>query len=263
VGNNQRNGVKLWAGGQMINNAVWDSGDTALVLEAGSTYTVTNNTIANCTSYGYLATLGGYATSTPSNITLHNNIFYNHNPAMGGTTVYYPEGAILTADHNLYYNPYREDDVICADFLGRCFSDDEINDGTWYAASGSGEHSAYADPVFVDPTDNDYHLQAVSPCIDAGTNEGAPEVDIDSDPRPLDGDSDGIAVVDIGADEFTLVGDLDGDCDVDIMDIMLVASHWHTAEGDPDYNPACDLNDDGKIDIVDIMLVAVHWGDSC
>jgi len=58
-------------------------------------------------------------------------------------------------------------------------------------------------------------------------------------------------------------GDLNCDCVVDILDIMLVASRWHTSVGDDDYDPAYDLNDDGKIDIVDIMLVAVHWGEQC
>jgi len=50
---------------------------------------------------------------------------------------------------------------------------------------------------------------------------------------------------------------------VDIADIMLVASRWHTAEGDKDYAPAYDLDSNGVIDIVDIMLVAVRWGERC
>ena len=57
--------------------------------------------------------------------------------------------------------------------------------------------------------------------------------------------------------------DLDGDGDVDIVDIMLVASIWHTAVGDDDYDPLYDLDGNGKIDIVDIMLVAIHWGEDC
>jgi len=60
-----------------------------------------------------------------------------------------------------------------------------------------------------------------------------------------------------------LDGDLDGDDDVDIADIMLVANRWHTAEGDPGFNPDYDLDGNGVIDIVDIMLVAVRWGETC
>jgi len=61
-------------------------------------------------------------------------------------------------------------------------------------------------PNFVDPLIvavetrvdllGDYHLQSGSPAIDAGTNTGAPLVDIDDDGRPLGGS------VDIGADEW-------------------------------------------------------------
>ncbi|MHB8643370.1 MAG: choice-of-anchor Q domain-containing protein [Gaiellaceae bacterium] len=52
-----------------------------------------------------------------------------------------------------------------------------------------------ADPKFVDPANGDFHLQAASPAIDAGTSTGAPATDLDGHPR-----SDGH--VDIGAYEF-------------------------------------------------------------
>jgi len=61
----------------------------------------------------------------------------------------------------------------------------------------------------------------------------------------------------------SIPGDLDGDCDVDVVDIMMVASHWNAVEGDPRYDPACDMDNDGDIDVVDIMLVASHWGSTC
>jgi len=61
----------------------------------------------------------------------------------------------------------------------------------------------------------------------------------------------------------SIPGDLDGDCDVDVVDIMIVASHWGAVEGEPRYDPACDMDSDGDIDVVDIMLVASHWGSTC
>jgi hypothetical protein len=60
-----------------------------------------------------------------------------------------------------------------------------------------------------------------------------------------------------------LLGDLDSSGRVDIVDIMMVASHWNTSVGDPNYDPTRDLDSDSDIDIVDIMMVAVHWGETC
>ena len=60
------------------------------------------------------------------------------------------------------------------------------------------------DPVFVNTTGADFHLQANSPAIDAGDN-AAPSLsvkDFDGNDRILDGNGDCIATVDMGAYEF-------------------------------------------------------------
>lgn len=46
-----------------------------------------------------------------------------------------------------------------------------------------------------------WRLRAGSPCLDRGTNEGAPSKDFEGDPRPLNGGN--ALTVDIGADEYS------------------------------------------------------------
>jgi parallel beta-helix repeat protein len=73
-----------------------------------------------------------------------------------------------------------------------------------------GEGNINADPLFVDPSKNDFHLQGASPCIDNGNNStpNIPITDFEGNSRIIDGDNDGTATVDIGADEYA---DTDGD----------------------------------------------------
>jgi hypothetical protein len=56
----------------------------------------------------------------------------------------------------------------------------------------------------------DFHIQAGSPAVEAGTNTDLVPIDLDGTPRPADGDMDGTAVVDIGAFEV-LPPDMDAD----------------------------------------------------
>lgn len=59
------------------------------------------------------------------------------------------------------------------------------------------------DPLFVNPA-SDFHLQATSPAIDAGSNTAPnlPQKDFDGNDRILDGNGDCTATVDMGAYEF-------------------------------------------------------------
>lgn len=75
-----------------------------------------------------------------------------------------------------------------------------------------------ADPCFVNPGNNDFHLRPDSPCIDRGDNNSIPSdttdldgdgnttepipFDLDGNPRIVDGNNDGNSVVDMGAYEY-------------------------------------------------------------
>ena len=83
---------------------------------------------------------------------------------------------------------------------------DEIAGGNFFAdaivsycdveGGYAGEGNVDADPLFADAEGGDYHLSDGSPCIDAGTADGAPSEDFEGDSRP-EGEN-----VDVGADEY-------------------------------------------------------------
>ena len=83
---------------------------------------------------------------------------------------------------------------------GTCSISFSRGDGNGDCATG---FVTTANPMFVDPAANDYHLQAASPMIDAGDPaDPGGALDLDGGARALDGDCDGTARRDIGADEF-------------------------------------------------------------
>jgi predicted outer membrane repeat protein len=172
-----------WGGG-MLNSYYCDTVVTSCVF-AGNTATdasygcgggmMNSNwsspTVANCTFYNNAATASGDG--------LHND--WNATPAVvnsilwdGGTDeIYSANGAAPTVNY--------------CDIQGE------------YAGTGN----INADPLFVDPSSVDFHIQPASPCIDAGSDSViyVGIHDFDDEPRVLDGDGDGTATVDMGADE--------------------------------------------------------------
>jgi hypothetical protein len=120
-------------------------------------------------------------------LTLANNIFaFNTWPNVGESTGFYLGAGVrlVREGHNLFWS--RGDCEIQADFVegGRCFSREEIANGTWAAATRQGTGDVVADPLFVGAWPGvDLHLQEGSPARDAGTPEGAPAEDVEGNPR--------------------------------------------------------------------------------
>ncbi|TKJ42992.1 hypothetical protein CEE36_05770 [candidate division TA06 bacterium B3_TA06] len=136
----------------------------------GSSPIITNNTVTgNSSTYG-----GGIGCWYSSNATITNNT------VTGNSARYYGGGIYChTSSPTITYN----------DVWGNAPQN--------YYRCGPGTGCISADPLFVDPTAGDYHLQPGSPCIDTGDNNahGLQGVDFDGNPRI-------IAVVDMGAFEY-------------------------------------------------------------
>ena len=169
VAHDTRNNIKLWGKASVLASALaYDArADANLVLAAGGSYTVINATIANMAGTAYLAVAGDTSGSGPTPVLIVNTIFYNDNPANEGTLLYFgPEVVGLVFSNNLFFNPFRTDALLCADFApfgGQCWSDSDINAGAWGASNRS------ADPRFADAPGKDFTLRLDSPAVNQGT----------------------------------------------------------------------------------------------
>ena len=151
-----------------------------------SEHPVENAVFINNTIYdnGYDGWGGGFHVENPdaSGIVVRNNIF-SQNLSFQIADESSLSSADLTVDHNLIHG-YRGYD-------GETYGSDYVE----------------ADPRFVDAPGADFHLQASSAAIDAGSSTGAPTDDFAGSQRPQDGDEDGTPATDIGAYEMTAYSD--------------------------------------------------------
>jgi len=189
--------------GYVANVAGNVGGGIATDTAALSGIALINNTFAENAASGR----GGglyISRAAPGDVWFYNNIIWENVAELGGDVFVDDDptnsGTGVTID--LYNN-------IFAFFETSCTANTECTENVELVAN------IEADPMLVDTTARpipDIHLLSNSPAIDAGTNDvplyGIPDLDIDGEPRPTDGNGDTIATVDIGADEAPAAGAL-------------------------------------------------------
>ena len=176
--------------------------------------------IANCTFYGNNATTSGgaiYIQGMVSSPLIINSTFFGNSADNGGGAIAI-SGVVFPAHHAIVFNSILWGNTApnggeIHESLGLpepwAVADSDIDQDEYEGINGN----IRQDPMFVDPGNGDFHLQAGSPCIDTGAdgNPALPDTDFEGDVRRIDGDGDGSVTVDMGADEYQ-AGD-DGDAD--------------------------------------------------
>jgi len=162
-------------------NGNWASGNGGGIRNNQSSLTLTN-----CLFSGNSASNGGGIRNSQSSPTLSNCTF-TANSSMTGGGMYNRESSPNVINCILWSN-----------------TPEEIKGGTPVITYSNiqggwpGAGNIDADPLFVDAANGDYHLQADSPCIDAGDNSAIPAgviLDLDGKPRIING------IVDMGSCE--------------------------------------------------------------
>jgi hypothetical protein len=151
----------------LINNAGYNLSfhDTTHGWAYNNTSTL-GGAIAGVDSFngGFSVSSTGANATTSTGWTIKNNVSYNDGradiPSLRLSTAAIP---ITALDYNLWYRASDPEDLISLDNNGT-----RITWTTYHTTNGNEPHSISADPLFVNPATEDFHLQAGSPLINAG-----------------------------------------------------------------------------------------------
>jgi parallel beta-helix repeat protein/predicted outer membrane repeat protein len=183
------------------------SGNTGGNLGGGMANLDSSPTVINCTFSGNSAVgkyngWGGGMLNSNSSPTVINCTFSENSATGEGGGLYSSSSSPALTNCILWDN--SPDQVVDVGASTTTISYSDVQGGF------TGTGNIDADPLFVNPTNGDYHLSAGSPCIDAGDNTAVPEditTDLDGNPRFLevpetpDTGNGTLPIVDMGAYE--------------------------------------------------------------
>ena len=231
-----------------------------------------NPTVTNCTFTANAAGGGGGMYNRSSSPTVTNCTF-SGNTAFGGGGMYNLFGSSPTVINCILWGDMPDEiNNVDPDSDHPIVSFSDVQGGL-PPGTIDGGGNIDADPLFVDPDNDDYHISPTSPCIDAADNTAVPKgivVDLDGEDRFVDdpdtpdtGNGDP-PVVDMGVYEFQpnetppCPWDLDASGDVGVKDLLILLGAWGPCP--PKGDCPADFDDSGDVGVKDLLFLLGNWG---
>ena len=189
VGNPNRNGIKFWHEGEIINSIVYATGADAAVVfgsdKSGSVFRLVNSVVAQhllttpqAERHAYAITIG-YDESKSYNVEIINNIFYD----MPGP-IYINSQSSIDIRNNIFYKFIHDDRFLV-------YGEDDLDNIEELNQIEYADQNLYIDPMFKDTSLSDWTLLQTSPAIDTGArNNKIPDFDINWKDRPIGSEVD-------------------------------------------------------------------------
>ena len=226
--NSQANDIRI-TGCEFHSNNVGASSGAAMYLNTGSAATISRSVFRDNTTTGQ----GGAIYTNLGNLTIENSIFADNQAQYGGVirtnsgptvtitnstfadnsatsrggVIYICATGTTTVHNSIFWGntasssgdiAYKD----CSGFFNEFMTITDSDVSTSGSNFGNGTPAVIdnktpaEDPLFVNATADNYHIQSGSPVIDQANAAYAPEDDIDGDSRPQDSGDD------MGADEY-------------------------------------------------------------
>ncbi|MFA5375223.1 MAG: right-handed parallel beta-helix repeat-containing protein [Dehalococcoidia bacterium] len=201
--------------------------------------------VTNCSFYNNSASIdGGGMYNYAGSPTITNCTFANNSANSGGGMYNTPQSSPTITNCILWDDsPNEIANFQCTPTVTYC----DVQGGY------SGDHNIDLDPKFVNASGGDLHLNAGSPCIDAGNNSApaVPATDKDGIARPQDGNGDGTAIVDMGAYEDIYCG----------YRVIYINGSNGTITGNASQNVSCGGNSTPVTAVPDAGYFFTGWSD--